>query len=113
MERRHAAPRHRQPDPPSRQTLRHQQHGVLNEADAKSGDRGWRIRMEGPFSGSPVASGDFLYAVSEGLVQIVDLRGEEGKVVSTLDLGETILTTPSLVGGAIYVRSDGHLWKLK
>ena len=28
------------------------------------------------------------------------------------ELGETILGTPSLDDGAIYFRSDGHLWKV-
>ena len=36
----------------------------------------------------------------------------EGAVVSELDLGKTILSTPSIANGAVYVRSDGKLWKL-
>jgi hypothetical protein len=33
--------------------------------------------------------------------------------MSELDLGKTILSTPSIANGAVYVRSDGTLWKLK
>ncbi len=89
--------------------------GVLNAADAKTGERLWRIRLEGPFSGSPVVAGErHLYVASErgGLLQCVDLEGEEGVVVGSLKLGETILGTPALSGGALYLRSDGQLWKV-
>ncbi|MED5585138.1 MAG: PQQ-binding-like beta-propeller repeat protein [Verrucomicrobiota bacterium] len=88
--------------------------GVLNAANRKNGERLWRIRLEGPFSGSPVTTGDFLYIASErkGLLQCVDLRGDEGKVVGTIELGETILGTPALSSDALYIRSDSHLWKI-
>ena len=88
--------------------------GVLNAANRENGERLWRIRLEGPFSGSPVTTGDFLYIAAErkGLLQCVDLRGEEGKVVGTIELGETILGTPALSSDALYVRSDMSLWKI-
>ena len=38
-------------------------------------------------------------------------KPQEGKVVSTIELNETILGTPAISGNALYVRSDGHLWK--
>ena len=73
----------------------------------------------GPFSASPVAAvsqgrSPHLYIVSEkGLLQCVDLSGAEGRVVSQLDLQETILATPALSDNAIYLRSDKHLWKIR
>ena len=87
--------------------------GVLNCADRKSGERLWRIRLKGPLSSSPVAgSGERIYAFNEaGIGQVVDLSGEEGAITSEFELGETILSTPSLSENGIYVRSDGHLWK--
>jgi len=33
-------------------------------------------------------------------------------VASELDLGNTVLSTPSIAGDALYVRSDAKLWKL-
>lgn len=88
--------------------------GVLAGVDTKTGERLWRVRLKGPFSGSPVASGtgERLYVFNEeGVGQVVDLTGAEGAVTSEIELGETILSTPSLSDGALYVRSDGHLWK--
>ena len=44
------------------------------------------------------------------LMAIVD--ADSGKVVSTLDLKDTLIGTPSIAGGAVYVRSDKALVKL-
>ena len=87
--------------------------GVLTCLDRKAGQRLWRVRIEGPFSGSPVAgAGDRIFIFSEtGIGQIIDVSGAEGKIVSQIKLDETILSTPSLSEGALYIRSDGHLWK--
>jgi outer membrane protein assembly factor BamB len=88
--------------------------GVLNAANKNTGERLWKTRLEGPFSGSPVLAGGFLYIASErkGLLQCVDLSGEEGRVVGSIELGDMILGTPALSADALYVRSDGQLWKI-
>lgn len=92
--------------------------GVIATADAKTGNPGWKLRVTGPFSGSPVGAGKQLVAVSEkGLLQIVDTTGE-GSVIGTLQLPlkkepeELVLSTPSLSGGKIFVRADSALWKI-
>ena len=85
---------------------------VLIRADARTGAEQWRLRVRGPLSSSPVAAGGFLYFFSEeGLGQVVNPAGE-GEVVSSHDFGETILCTPAVAGNALYVRSDGRLWKI-
>jgi outer membrane protein assembly factor BamB len=87
--------------------------GVLTCANRRDGTVAWEIRLKGPFSGSPVAGGDGkLYIFSEqGVGQVVDTSAEKGVVTSEIELGETILSTPALDGKALYIRSDGHLWK--
>ncbi len=88
--------------------------GVLIKANLKNGDELWKLRMKGPFSGSPVAAGKRLYIVSErGNFQAIDPDVPEGKVVQEIELKETVLTTPAISNGAIYVRSDAKLWKLQ
>ncbi|MFP6866221.1 MAG: hypothetical protein VCA35_09805, partial [Roseibacillus sp.] len=47
-----------------------------------------------------------------GVGQCVDLSGAEGSVVSEIELGETIISTASISGDALYIRSDGSLWKI-
>ncbi len=86
---------------------------ILAAADAQTGELQWQLRLKGPFSGTPVIAGDKMYLFSEkGLAQVVDLTGEKGKIVHTAEFVDTILCSPAAVNGALYVRSDQHLWKI-
>ncbi len=87
--------------------------GVLTRGSLQGGRREWQLRLKGPFSASAVGFGTIQYWVNEkGLLQVVDVEPDEGMVVSQLDLGETVLGTPSIANGALYVRSDATLWKI-
>lgn len=87
--------------------------GILTCGDAADGKRLWQLRLKGPFSATPVAAGGFVYCVNEkGLVQVVDPSKPEGEVVSELDLGQTVIGTPSIAAGSLFVRSDGKLWRI-
>ncbi|MBV6499064.1 MAG: Outer membrane protein assembly factor BamB [Prosthecobacter sp.] len=88
--------------------------GVLVKAALSNGDEAWKLRLKGPFSGSPVAAGKYIYIVSErGDFQVVDTTAKEGEVVHSVELKDTLLCTPAISNGAVYVRSDKALWKLK
>ncbi len=87
--------------------------GVLTAGDVQDGKRLWQLRLKGPFSSSPVAAGRYVYATNEkGLLQVVDTSKPEGELISEMELGETILGTPAISGNALYIRSDGKLWKI-
>jgi hypothetical protein len=87
--------------------------GVLSCGDLENGSRLWQMRLKGPFSATPVAAASHLYLVNEkGLVQVVDTGGAEGQLAGELDLTDTILSTPALSNGALFIRSDKSLWKL-
>ncbi|HYF37842.1 MAG TPA: PQQ-binding-like beta-propeller repeat protein [Prosthecobacter sp.] len=88
--------------------------GVLIKASTRDGDEAWKLRLTGPFSGSPVGAGKYIYIAGErGHFQVVDTTAAEGEIIHTLDLKDTILCTPAISNGAVYVRSDKKLWKLK
>ncbi len=88
--------------------------GVLTCGGTADGTRLWQLRLKGPFSATPVVAGTRLYCVNEkGLLQVVETAGKEGVLNSEFDLAHTILSTPSIAGGALYVRSDSTLWKIK
>jgi hypothetical protein len=54
-----------------------------------------------------------MICVSEkGLVQIVDVAGDEGRVLATLDLEDEVLASPAVADGAVYVRTNARLTKL-
>lgn len=85
----------------------------ISAADLETGDVLWELRVAGPFSSTPIASGDYLYLFNEkGLAQVIRINREEGTLVSDYDFGETLLCTPAASDGAIFLRSDGHLWKI-
>ena len=93
--------------------------GVVIAADTKTGATQWKLRLAGPFSGSPVGAGSRLLVVNEkGLVQIVDITAPSGAVVGKLQLPlnaetkEVVLCTPALDGSHIFVRADSALWRL-
>jgi len=87
--------------------------GVLIKAKLSNGDEEWKLRLKGPISGSPVGAGQYIYIASErGDFQVIDTSAKEGAMVQTLELKETILCTPAIAKGAIFIRSDGTLWRL-
>ncbi len=99
--------------------------GVLACADAKTGKILWQLRLQVPlgektsrgvFTSTPVAAGGHLYIFNEDGVALVVktavTEGESGQIVANHDFGEIILCTPAIADGALYVRSDKHLWKV-
>ncbi|HEX4132149.1 MAG TPA: PQQ-binding-like beta-propeller repeat protein [Pirellulales bacterium] len=86
--------------------------GALTAGDTAGGEVRWRLRLKGQFWATPVAAGDHLYcANSEGAIFAVKLGGE-GQIDGESSLGEPVYGSPAVVDGALYVRSDAHLWKI-
>lgn len=87
--------------------------GILSCANSATGDVLWKLRTKGPYSATPVLADDLIYLVNEeGVVQVVRSTDKAGEIVSTHELGETVLCTPAIAGKAMYLRSDSTLWKL-
>jgi outer membrane protein assembly factor BamB len=87
--------------------------GVLKCADQETGELKWQLRLKGPFSATPVAGAGMLFFFNEdGMAYIVKPDEDDGSILSELNLGETILSTPAVADKAIFVRSDQHLWKI-
>ena len=86
---------------------------ILICGDAADGSILWQLRLtKGQFWATPLLADGHLYVVShEGLVHVVRL-GEEGELVGTTQIDKGILASPVAAGGAIYFRSDQHLWKV-
>jgi outer membrane protein assembly factor BamB len=87
--------------------------GVLNSADAATGEMVWQLRLGGTYWGTPGAADGRLYCPSkEGVVKVVELSGETGRILAENDLGEPLHCPPALVGDALYLRTDTTLWKV-
>lgn len=85
--------------------------GILNCADAANGNLLWSLRLKGPFSASPVAGDGKLYIVNEtGTTHVIEPGEKDGRVLGTNEVGEAILATPAIADGALFLRSDKHLY---
>lgn len=96
--------------------------GVLTCADAAEGKTIWKMRLtvplgektsSGMFSATPVAAGGHVYFVSEeGITMVIDAAADKGEIIAHHNFGESVLATPAIAGGGLYLRSDKHLWKV-
>jgi outer membrane protein assembly factor BamB len=84
--------------------------GIVNCADAATGKPLWSARLEGEFAASPLVADGKLYVVSEDGTTTVLRAGGKAEVLGTNALGEKILASPVAANGALYLRSDRHLY---
>jgi outer membrane protein assembly factor BamB len=68
-----------------------------------------RLGALGDYYASPVASGDKVLMVSQPGVAVVLRVADTLEVLARNPMGETVMATPALVGGRIYIRTAGHL----
>jgi outer membrane protein assembly factor BamB len=86
--------------------------GVVTCADARTGERVWRHRLDGVFFASPVAGDGKIYMVSETGETYVLRAGRTPEVLATNDLGERFLASPAIAAGRIFLRSDQGLFAI-
>ncbi|MGE3804349.1 MAG: PQQ-binding-like beta-propeller repeat protein [Gemmataceae bacterium] len=85
--------------------------GIVTCTDPQTGNPIWQSpRTKGPYAATPVAAEDRLYLVNEAGQTFVLQLGDEPKIIATNPIEDTILATPSIAGGAIFLRSDKHLY---
>lgn len=87
--------------------------GVITSAAIETGKTQWQLRLKGQYSATPITAGGLIYTINEeGYFAVVKPGETKGEIVGEGQFGETILCTPAIADGALYVRSDGHLWKV-
>lgn len=87
---------------------------ILTCGDAETGEVLWKLRLPGARHwATPVVAGQTVYCVNQdGTLRAIELDSGRPRIAATLELGETIQGTPAAAGGALYMRSDRHLWKI-
>jgi outer membrane protein assembly factor BamB len=89
--------------------------GVFDAYDLKTGAEVYRQRLPHPgsgFSASPVAADGKIYIASEDGEVIVVSAGREFRHLATNSMGETLMATPALSQGVMYVRSSQSLFAI-
>lgn len=86
--------------------------GIATCADARTGKVHWSERLEGEFSASPVSAEGRVYFQNEEGVGFVVRASTSFELLSENDLGERSLASYAVTDGALFIRTEKHLWKI-
>lgn len=86
--------------------------GVLSRIDAETGSEDWTGRIGGNFVASPVVANGLIYMSDEEGRGAVARTGDTFEVVARNRLAEGGKASPAIAGGAIFLRTKSHLYKL-
>ena len=85
---------------------------MLTCADASSGRILWQQRLTGNYSASPIhADGRIYYSSEEGVTTVIG-GGPMFERLATNRLDEPTLASIAVSNGALFIRSEGHLYKI-
>jgi len=87
--------------------------GVASCFDAKTGEVQWQERIEsGSYSTSPTYAGGHIFFQNDaGLTTVID-PGPDLQIVGENDLGEKAMASFAVIDGSIFIRTEGHLWRI-
>jgi outer membrane protein assembly factor BamB len=86
--------------------------GIASCIDAKTGAVIWQSRLGGTYSASPVFAEGRLYFPAEQGVTTVIAPGKEARRLATNKLDGGHLASMAIAGGAIFLRTDTHLYRI-
>ncbi|MDO8795768.1 MAG: PQQ-binding-like beta-propeller repeat protein, partial [Vicinamibacterales bacterium] len=86
--------------------------GVASCVDARTGRVLWQQRMNGNFSASPVAADGRVYFQSEEGETTVIASGPAFRRLAVNALDGAMLASLAVSGGAIFIRTDTHLYRI-
>lgn len=86
--------------------------GIASCADARTGKIHWSERLGGNFSASPVVTEGMIYFFNESGTAYVVRASKTYELLETNVLGEATLASPAVTDGVLFVRSEGHLWRI-
>jgi outer membrane protein assembly factor BamB len=86
--------------------------GIASCLNAKTGERHWSERLGGNYSASPIFANDkILFLNEDSLATWIEL-GKEFKLSRTNEVPGRTFATPAFSNGAMYLRTDEHLYKI-
>lgn len=84
--------------------------GVVKCVDLETGKLNWQERVSSGFSGSPVATAQYVYCLDEDGNVFVIAASDKYELISKTELGEPSRATPMIFGNRIYFRTDSQLF---
>lgn len=85
--------------------------GVASCVNAKTGERHWMERLGGNYSASPIFANDRVLFLNETGVATWVKTGTEFVVLGRNEVSGRTFATPAFSNGAMYLRTDEHLYK--
>ncbi len=91
--------------------------GIVTCASAVTGNEIWKTRVGGQHWTTPLLAGGHLYFFSQdGIASVLQISGnfekQNGRLIHVEDFeGEIFLGSPAAADGALFMRSDQHLYK--
>ncbi len=87
--------------------------GVAACVDALTGKEHWRERLGGNYDASPIVVRDHIYFCNRDGKTTVLSAGKEFKTLATNQLDGTLRASPAVDDGALFLRSDTHLYRIE
>jgi outer membrane protein assembly factor BamB len=86
--------------------------GIATCVDAKTGVQHWQVRLGGNYSASPLYADGRIYFLSEEGESVVIAPGKTFQKLATNQLDGATLASMAVSGGALFLRSQTHLYRL-
>ncbi|HWG42630.1 MAG TPA: PQQ-binding-like beta-propeller repeat protein [Gemmataceae bacterium] len=86
--------------------------GQASCLDARTGQVHWQERLGGNYSASPLFAGGKLYFQSEEGAGVVVQASKEFKLLARNALNERSLASPAAADGALFLRTEKHLYRI-
>lgn len=83
--------------------------GIVTCAKLATGEEVWSERVRGEFFGSPVCTGDKLFAVDKSGKVFAVAVGDKFQLLGTNPLDELCQSTPAIAGGRMFIRTWSQL----
>lgn len=87
--------------------------GVAACVNALTGEEYWRNRLGGNYDASPVEIQNRIYFLNRDGSMSVLASGKEFKLLATNKLDGTFKASPAVSDGALFLRSDTHLYRIE
>ncbi len=87
--------------------------GMVTCLDAGTGHQRWQHRLDGPCSASPISTDGRIYFCGESGATTVIRPGPEYQELAVNPLDGRIMASPAVVGRAIILRTDTHLYRIE
>jgi outer membrane protein assembly factor BamB len=86
--------------------------GIASCLDAKTGAVCWSQRLGGDFSASPTSAEGRVYFQNETGSTFVVAAKRTFELLARNEVGERTFASPAMIDGAIFIRSENHLWRI-